>query len=222
MHSFLSIDLAECGASSLGPEGVLLSPNFPSNYDNNHECIYRVTTEKGKGIRLKADSFSLQDGDYLKVQAHAHMQIYDTIFPNKSNQIPKCIIYNSHNTHIGLQSSARSCLYAKLCVLTSVCWDRLLLIRAIFTWYSSNNCIMDKEVVITSVIVVVPRGFENNGEHKVFSFGSTDYMLKQNTNINNLLKNKRNLWICLQSSFVISFTVTLPCSFHAVQITGQK
>ncbi|XP_070827197.1 CUB and sushi domain-containing protein 1a isoform X2 [Chaetodon trifascialis] len=59
--------IAECGASSQGPEGVLLSPNFPSNYDNNHECIYRITTEKGKGIRLKAESFSLQDGDYLKV-----------------------------------------------------------------------------------------------------------------------------------------------------------
>uniref|UniRef100_A0A3B5B7I1 Uncharacterized protein n=1 Tax=Stegastes partitus TaxID=144197 RepID=A0A3B5B7I1_9TELE len=64
--------IAECGASSLGPEGVLLSPNFPSNYDNNHECIYRITTEKGKGIRLKAESFSLQDGDYLKVCMHAH------------------------------------------------------------------------------------------------------------------------------------------------------
>ncbi|XP_027870779.1 CUB and sushi domain-containing protein 1 isoform X2 [Xiphophorus couchianus] len=59
--------IAECGASTLGPEGVLLSPNFPSSYDNNHECIYRITTEKGKGIRLKAESFSLQDGDYLKV-----------------------------------------------------------------------------------------------------------------------------------------------------------
>ncbi|KAK1891689.1 CUB and sushi domain containing protein 1, partial [Dissostichus eleginoides] len=59
--------IAECGASSLGPEGVLLSPNFPSNYDNNHECIYRITTEKGKGIRLKAESFLLEDGDYLKV-----------------------------------------------------------------------------------------------------------------------------------------------------------
>nr|XP_043886771.1 CUB and sushi domain-containing protein 1-like [Solea senegalensis] len=59
--------IAECGASSLGPEGILLSPNFPSNYDNNHECIYRITTEKGKGIRLKAESFLLQDGDYLKV-----------------------------------------------------------------------------------------------------------------------------------------------------------
>ncbi|XP_037549410.1 CUB and sushi domain-containing protein 1 [Nematolebias whitei] len=59
--------IAECGASARGPEGVLLSPNFPSNYDNNHECIYRINTEKGKGIMLKAESFSLQDGDYVKV-----------------------------------------------------------------------------------------------------------------------------------------------------------
>ncbi|CAG05694.1 unnamed protein product [Tetraodon nigroviridis] len=60
--------IAECGASSQGPEGVLLSPHFPSNYDNNHECIYRIMTEKGKGIRLKAESFFLQDGDYLKAK----------------------------------------------------------------------------------------------------------------------------------------------------------
>uniref|UniRef100_A0AAQ4S5S2 CUB and Sushi multiple domains 1 n=1 Tax=Gasterosteus aculeatus aculeatus TaxID=481459 RepID=A0AAQ4S5S2_GASAC len=59
--------IAECGASSEGPEGVLLSPNFPSNYDNNHECIYHITTGKGRGISLKAESFLLQDGDYLKM-----------------------------------------------------------------------------------------------------------------------------------------------------------
>uniref|UniRef100_A0A3P8W7T0 CUB and Sushi multiple domains 1 n=1 Tax=Cynoglossus semilaevis TaxID=244447 RepID=A0A3P8W7T0_CYNSE len=59
--------IAECGASTVGPEGILLSPNFPSNYDNNHECIYSITTEKGKGIGLKPESFLLQDGDYLKV-----------------------------------------------------------------------------------------------------------------------------------------------------------
>lgn len=85
IHSFSSVDLAECGASSLGPEGVLLSPNFPTNYDNNHECIYRVTTEKGKGIRLKAENFSLQGGDYLKVQAHVHMQMYNFLKQEATN-----------------------------------------------------------------------------------------------------------------------------------------
>lgn len=74
------LTVAECGASSQGTEGVLLSPHFPSNYDNNHECIYHIMTEKGKGIRLKAESFSLQDGDYLKVQQeHTHRHTHATM-----------------------------------------------------------------------------------------------------------------------------------------------
>nr|XP_055145230.1 CUB and sushi domain-containing protein 1 isoform X1 [Symphalangus syndactylus] len=59
--------VAECGASVKGNEGTLLSPNFPSNYDNNHECIYKIETEAGKGIHLRARSFQLFEGDTLKV-----------------------------------------------------------------------------------------------------------------------------------------------------------
>ncbi|EDM08947.1 rCG43134 [Rattus norvegicus] len=58
---------AECGASVKGNEGTLLSPNFPSNYDNNHECIYKIETEAGKGIHLRARTFQLFEGDTLKV-----------------------------------------------------------------------------------------------------------------------------------------------------------
>ncbi|KAM6149501.1 CUB and sushi domain-containing protein 1 [Erethizon dorsatum] len=59
--------VAECGASVKGNEGTLLSPNFPSNYDNNHECIYNIEAEAGKGIHLRAQSFQLFEGDALKV-----------------------------------------------------------------------------------------------------------------------------------------------------------
>lgn len=59
--------LAECGASVKGNEGTLLSPNFPSHYDNNHECIYKIETEAGKGIHLRARTFQLFEGDTLKV-----------------------------------------------------------------------------------------------------------------------------------------------------------
>ncbi|XP_025933967.1 CUB and sushi domain-containing protein 1 [Apteryx rowi] len=59
--------VAECGATVSGNEGTLLSPNFPSNYDNNHECIYKIETEAGKGIRLRARSFQLREGDIVKV-----------------------------------------------------------------------------------------------------------------------------------------------------------
>uniref|UniRef100_H0WLJ2 CUB and Sushi multiple domains 1 n=1 Tax=Otolemur garnettii TaxID=30611 RepID=H0WLJ2_OTOGA len=59
--------VAECGASVKGNEGTLLSPDFPSNYDNNHECIYKIETEAGQGIHLRARSFQLVEGDILKV-----------------------------------------------------------------------------------------------------------------------------------------------------------
>eukprot|EP00062_Callorhinchus_milii_P009370 gi/632953198/ref/XP_007892273.1/ PREDICTED: CUB and sushi domain-containing protein 1 [Callorhinchus milii] len=59
--------VAECGASVTALEGTLLSPNYPANYENNHECIYRIETQAGKGIILRARTFQLQDGDVVKV-----------------------------------------------------------------------------------------------------------------------------------------------------------
>uniref|UniRef100_G1LHV8 CUB and Sushi multiple domains 2 n=1 Tax=Ailuropoda melanoleuca TaxID=9646 RepID=G1LHV8_AILME len=58
---------AECGNSVTGTQGTLLSPNFPVNYNNNHECIYSIQTQPGKGIQLKARTFELSEGDVLKV-----------------------------------------------------------------------------------------------------------------------------------------------------------
>lgn len=59
---------AECGNSVTGTQGMLLSPNFPVNYNNNHECIYSIQTQPGKGIQLKARTFELSEGDVLKVK----------------------------------------------------------------------------------------------------------------------------------------------------------
>lgn len=59
---------AECGNSVTGTQGTLLSPNFPVNYNNNHECIYSIQTQPGKGIQLKARTFELSEGDVLKVK----------------------------------------------------------------------------------------------------------------------------------------------------------
>uniref|UniRef100_A0A671PAP2 CUB and sushi domain-containing protein 1-like n=1 Tax=Sinocyclocheilus anshuiensis TaxID=1608454 RepID=A0A671PAP2_9TELE len=60
--------VAECGATSVASQGVLLSPNYPANYDNNHECIYRIETDRGKGIQITATTFQLHEGDFLKVR----------------------------------------------------------------------------------------------------------------------------------------------------------
>uniref|UniRef100_A0A8C5D3L1 CUB and Sushi multiple domains 1 n=1 Tax=Gouania willdenowi TaxID=441366 RepID=A0A8C5D3L1_GOUWI len=98
--------IAECGAISLGPEGVLLSPNFPSNYDNNHECIYRITTEKGKGIRLKAESFTLQDGDYLKV--YDGENISSRILGNFTREGMMGHVINSTSNHLWLEFNSNA------------------------------------------------------------------------------------------------------------------
>ncbi len=58
---------AECGSSVTGKQGVLLSPNYPGYYGNNHECIYSIQTQTGKGIQLRARDFRLEEDDLLKV-----------------------------------------------------------------------------------------------------------------------------------------------------------
>ncbi|XP_032808661.2 CUB and sushi domain-containing protein 3-like isoform X1 [Petromyzon marinus] len=59
--------VAECGMSSIGTDGELLSPNYPGSYDRKHECIYTIETEAGSGIRLMAKTFRVAEGDFLKV-----------------------------------------------------------------------------------------------------------------------------------------------------------
>lgn len=44
-----------------------MSPNYPLNYENNHECIYSIQVQAGKGINISARTFHLAQGDVLKV-----------------------------------------------------------------------------------------------------------------------------------------------------------
>ncbi|XP_025893195.1 CUB and sushi domain-containing protein 3-like [Nothoprocta perdicaria] len=59
--------VAECGAATTNNEGILLSPNYPLNYENNHECIYSIQVQAGKGINISARTFHLAQGDVLKI-----------------------------------------------------------------------------------------------------------------------------------------------------------
>ncbi|XP_039973361.1 CUB and sushi domain-containing protein 3-like isoform X5 [Xiphias gladius] len=59
--------VAECGTTVSNNEGVLLSPNYPVNYDNSHECVYSIQVQTGKGINITASTFQLAQGDILKV-----------------------------------------------------------------------------------------------------------------------------------------------------------
>ncbi|MBN3320802.1 CSMD1 protein, partial [Atractosteus spatula] len=93
--------VAECGASSVGSEGTLLSPNYPSNYDNNHECIYQIETEKGKGIRLTATNFHLHDGDNLRV--YDGKDSTSRLLGNFTKNDMYGVIINSTSNHLWLE-----------------------------------------------------------------------------------------------------------------------
>lgn len=67
MLQYSVLPTAECGASATNNEGILLSPNYPLNYENNHECIYSLQVQAGKGINISARTFHLAQGDVLKV-----------------------------------------------------------------------------------------------------------------------------------------------------------
>ncbi|XP_067863040.1 CUB and sushi domain-containing protein 2 [Heptranchias perlo] len=106
--------VAECGASVTGNEGILLSPNYPADYSNNHECIYSIQTQPGKGIRLKARSFRLQQGDILKIfdgkdsssrvlGTFTGSEMLDVILNSTSSSLWLEFITNAENTSKGFE-----------------------------------------------------------------------------------------------------------------------
>uniref|UniRef100_A0A8C3I1H3 CUB and Sushi multiple domains 2 n=1 Tax=Chrysemys picta bellii TaxID=8478 RepID=A0A8C3I1H3_CHRPI len=106
--------VAECGSSVTGTQGVLLSPNYPINYNNNHECIYSIQTQPGKGIQLKARTFELESGDVLKVYdgnnnsarllgSFSRTEMLGTRINSTSSSMWLEFISNSENTSKGFE-----------------------------------------------------------------------------------------------------------------------
>ncbi|KAI2657514.1 CUB and sushi domain-containing protein 1 [Labeo rohita] len=93
--------LAECGATSVGSQGVLLSPNYPANYDNNHECIYRIETDRGKGIQITATTFQLHEGDFLKV--YDGQDSSSRLLGNFTKNDMSDVILNSTSNHLWME-----------------------------------------------------------------------------------------------------------------------
>ncbi|XP_037683717.1 CUB and sushi domain-containing protein 2 isoform X4 [Choloepus didactylus] len=104
--------VAKCGNSITGTQGTLLSPNFPGNYNNNHECIYSIQTQPGKGIHLKAKAFELSEGDVLKVYdgnnnsarllgAFSHSEMVGVTLNSTSSSLWLDFITDAENTSKG-------------------------------------------------------------------------------------------------------------------------
>ncbi|AWP21874.1 putative CUB and sushi domain-containing protein 2 [Scophthalmus maximus] len=106
--------VAECGSSVTGMQGVLLSPNYPGYYGNNHECIYSIQTQPGKGIQLRARDFRLEEDDMLKVfdgssnkarllGLFTGSELLDTTLNSTSSSMWLEFISNADNTSKGFE-----------------------------------------------------------------------------------------------------------------------
>ena len=74
MTSSWTVSLAEasCGGVYSDPDGLVKSPNFPSNYDVDLDCVYTITILYRHQVALKFKEFDLEGGvgcpdDYLVV-----------------------------------------------------------------------------------------------------------------------------------------------------------
>ena len=57
-----------CGGTLRGQSGVITSPNYPGEYNNNADCTWTVLAEPGDTIALVFSDFQLEDDyDLLEV-----------------------------------------------------------------------------------------------------------------------------------------------------------
>ncbi|XP_043241949.1 transmembrane protease serine 3-like [Amphibalanus amphitrite] len=67
-------DALSCGSHVVaeGSTAVIESPNYPSNYPNDEDCVYTLTTDTGKDLELSCEAFDLESHsqcryDWLRV-----------------------------------------------------------------------------------------------------------------------------------------------------------
>ncbi|CAK8682879.1 unnamed protein product [Clavelina lepadiformis] len=61
-----------CGDTLTAPSGTITSPNYPNNYDDNRECIWKIITSPGTSVQLTVTVFDVEhhsqcDYDVLEV-----------------------------------------------------------------------------------------------------------------------------------------------------------
>ena len=56
-----------CGANEIkcGSNEVLVSPNYPNNYQNYIQCSHQISVEPGHYITIEYESFSVSTSNFL-------------------------------------------------------------------------------------------------------------------------------------------------------------
>lgn len=57
-----------CGGTLRGTSGIISSPHFPSEYENNADCTWTILAEPGDTIALVFTDFQMEEGyDFLEI-----------------------------------------------------------------------------------------------------------------------------------------------------------
>lgn len=51
---FMHLFLVPCGGILTKRKGTILSPGYPEPYDNNLNCVWKITVPEGAGIQVRA------------------------------------------------------------------------------------------------------------------------------------------------------------------------
>lgn len=67
-YFFKTLAEGACGGTLRGTSGIISSPHFPSEYDNNADCTWTILAEPGDTIALVFTDFQLEEGyDFLEI-----------------------------------------------------------------------------------------------------------------------------------------------------------
>lgn len=47
------VPLVPCGGTLTARRGTILSPGYPEPYDNNQNCVWKVSVPEGAGIQVR-------------------------------------------------------------------------------------------------------------------------------------------------------------------------
>lgn len=75
---FFIILARTCGSNLRGPSGIITSPNYPVQYEDNAHCVWVITTSDPEKVCFRSLSqFKLQNSGFVLKFFHTYAQLHE-------------------------------------------------------------------------------------------------------------------------------------------------
>lgn len=109
---FYSVYFPGCGGHLYGSTGEIKSPNFPKEYFHNSKCIWTITVQEGKSLRLNFVQFSVEGDANHQRCPHDHLTIWNGSHSNatligkycNSSPPPSVVCSSGNSVHLKFHS----------------------------------------------------------------------------------------------------------------------